>query len=116
MPKFLCTFYKSGEKVFSTTCENKSKTASLLKFDLLDYETILDLEQELFTRENEEYIFLLDIKNKYCKIELKKEEMECEVLVEECSLTYEHEKIILEYFIETDEARNKIVIERCVTA
>ena len=42
MPKFLCTFYKSGEKVFSTTCENKSNTDSLLKFDLLDYETLLN--------------------------------------------------------------------------
>ena len=113
MPKnYKCILYKNGEQLFSFPFENKSKEENILLFDLFGYETTIDLVQERFIRENEEDFFLLDIKNKSCKIELKKEGYSLLVGVEECNLSVLNSKIVLEYFIETDEARNKIVIER----
>lgn len=109
---YKCTLYKGAEEVLSSLFATKKDVESTLVFDLMEYETTIDIENEIFTRENEEYLFLLDIKNKYCKIVLKKEELEFEVNVEECAISVLNNKIVIDYFIETDEARNKIVIER----
>ncbi len=112
---YQCTFYKNDESLFTMPCKNKSNDKNILLFDLLGYETKIDIQNEIFTRENDTYIFLLDIKNKYCKIELKKEDICFDVNVEECFITFLEDKILLEYFIETDEARNKLEIERCTS-
>ena len=109
---YKCTLYKGEEEVLSSMFATKKDIESTLVFDILEYETTIDIENETFTRENEEYLFLLDIKNKYCKIVLKKEELAFDVSVEECAISVLNNKIVIDYFIETDEARNKIVIER----
>ena len=120
---YKCTLYKGEEEVLSSLFTTKKDIESTLVFDLLEYEileerldingkTTIDIENETFTRENEGYLFLLDIKNKYCKIVLKKEDLAFEVNVEECAISVLNNKIVIDYFIETDETRNKIVIER----
>ena len=81
---------------------------------MLDYNTTINLKEHTFLRENNEFIFFLNLKNKQCTVVLKKEDITFEVNVEECNIEIFENKIILEYFIETDDARNKIVIEKSV--
>lgn len=109
---FTCIFYKNNQEIYINNYENQSKNQQELTFFILEYETTINLEKETLLRENSEYLFFLDIKNKECKIELKQENINFDVEVEEASIKKEENKIIVEYFIETDEARNKIVIER----
>ena len=111
LKEFDVIFYKNNEEIYKDTHRNSLNEENKISFSLLGYETAIDLMEETFLRENNEYIFYLDIKNKKCKIELKKEELSFDVLVEECSMEVKDNKIVLEYFIETDEVRNKIVIK-----
>lgn len=108
---FTCLFYKNNEEIYQDTFENQLNSDRKLRFNMLDYETTIDIEEKTFLRENEEYMFYLDLKNKSCKVELKKEGIVFDVMVEEANMEVLNDKIILEYFIETDEARNKIVIK-----
>ncbi len=109
--EFTCTFYKNNCEEYQGIFKNKSKNDNKISFMMLDYETIIDIEERNLLRENEKYIFFLDIKNKKCKLELKKEEITFDVLVEEANMELINNKIIIEYFIETDEARKKIIIK-----
>ena len=110
LKEFDVIFYKNNEEIYKDTHKNSLDEENRISFSLLDYDTTIDLNEETFLRENDEYIFYLDIKNKKCKIELKKESITFDVLVEECNMEVLGTKIVIEYFIETDEARNKIVI------
>ena len=111
LKEFDVIFYKNNEEIYKDTHRNSLNEENRISFSLLDYDTTIDLNEETFLRENDEYIFYLDIKNKKCKIELKKEAISFDVNVEECNMEIKENKVILEYFIETDEARNKIVIQ-----
>lgn len=108
---FICLFYKNNEEIYKETFENKIKNDKKLVFSMLDFETTIDIEEQTITRENEEYIFFLNLKNKCCKVELKKEGITFDVNVEEANFEVLNDKMIIEYFIETDEARNKIIIK-----
>lgn len=108
---FTCIFYKNNEEVYKDTFENKLNSDRKIVFDMLDYETTIDIEEKTFFRENEEYIFYLDLNNKSCKVELKQVGISFDVSVEEANMEVENDKIVLEYFIETDETRNKIVLK-----
>ncbi len=112
MEKYLCTLYKSNQQIYNDTIENKSKKENEFYFSLLDYETTIDLEKQTFLRENEEFCFFLDIQNKKCQVYLKKEDLTVDVLVEECQFIHEKDKIVLEYFIESDTERIKLVLEK----
>lgn len=109
--EFTCILYKNNKEEYKEKFKNKSKNENKVYFRMLNFETTIDKVEQTFLRENEEYIFFLDIKNKKCKVELKKENIAFDVMVEEASMEVLNNKIIIEYFIETDEARNKIVIE-----
>lgn len=108
---FTCLFYKNNEEVYKDTFANNLNSDRKIVFNMLDYETVIDIEEKTFLRENKEYIFFLDLKNKSCKVELKQEGITFDVSVEEGNMEVLNDKIIIEYFIETDEARNKIVIK-----
>ncbi len=109
--RFSCIFYKNNEEIYKETFNNKLKSDKKLQFNMLEYATTIDLEEKSFLRENKEYIFFLNLKNKSCKVELKTEQIAIDVLVEEANMEVLNDKIVIEYFIETDEARNKIVIK-----
>lgn len=108
---FTCFFYKNNEEIYQSAFENKSNNDRKIRFTMLEYETTIDIEEKTFLRENNEYIFFLDLKNKSCKVELKQEGISFDVSVEEANMEILNDKIVIEYFIETDEARNKIIIK-----
>lgn len=108
--RFLCTLYKNNRNIYEQEFNNENQ--ALYEFNMLDFKTILDIKQETFIRENNEYKFFLDIKNKACLITLKQENLTFDILVEEVNLLVLNNKIVLEYFIETDEERTKIIIKK----
>lgn len=71
----------------------------------------LDFINELFIRENEEYAFTLNIKEKTSEIRLKKEEYILQVKVEYANLLTEKKEINLKYLIETDDNEMHLIIE-----
>lgn len=109
--KFVATLYKNNQEIFKDKYLNKDKNQNIISFEFLDYSTLLNIEEETLIRENAEYKFFLDIKNKECMITLKNENIEFDVEVEFCELNIKNNKIILEYMIETDDTKNRLEIE-----
>lgn len=108
---FEVTFFKNEQEMYKKEYKNDSKEKNVIQFECFEYDTIINLEDESFTRENDDFLFFLDIKNKYCTIQLKKEKLDFDIHVDECILHKENNKIILEYTIETEDAKNKLVIK-----
>lgn len=105
------TLYK-GEEVVLNQKIKVDKNNNLLKFNLEDCITTIDLESKLFTRENEEYIFLLDIQKEKCEIKLKKEDYLLQVNVEYAILLKNQNELKLNYLIETDDNPMSLVIRK----
>ena len=110
--EFTLTFLKNDEVVIEDTFKNLDAENNSIKIILFEYNTILDIENKMFIRENEDFKFTLDILNKECTIYLKKEDMKVPVLVEYCELTTKYNKIVLEYVIESEDAKNKLIITK----
>jgi hypothetical protein len=110
--EFEINFYKNDEQTIHECLINNTKEQNKLSFNIFEYDTTIDLIEKYFKRENDEYIFLLDIKNKTCTVTLKKENIKFDIQVELCELTQNLDKITLEYLIETDDSRNKIIIKK----
>lgn len=71
----------------------------------------IDLEHPKFTRENDEYLFLLDIENKKSELSLKKENYLLQLEVEYATITWNKNLIEISYLIEANDSPNKLVIE-----
>ena len=108
-PRFNLQLFKNEEIIHEEIYENKGNE-NRIECNCLGYNTIIDLETETLTRENEEFEFFLAIQKKCCTIHLKQENLEFDIQVDDCNLKKELNKITLEYTIETDDAKNKIVI------
>ncbi len=109
---FEAIFFKNNLEIARNRFQNDTKKRNCINFLFLEYHTFLDLENEIFQRENDEFLFTLDLKNKKCTIFLKKEEAECFIDVDDCTIEKEENKITLEYIIESDDTKNKLVIEK----
>ena len=101
-----------GKVLLDKEYENQAKEPYKFEFVCQKYLTILDLEAKTFSRENEEYEFFLAILTKSCTIHLKKEQLDFDILVDDCDLLQINNKIILEYNIETEDKKVKMSIEK----
>ncbi len=105
------SFYKDELKIEEKQVINQSQLKTILEFEFLDYKTTIDLETETLTRENEEFLFFLDFSKKECSITLKPEKLELNIGVDFCSFRRDNKNIILEYTIETEDKKNKMMIK-----
>lgn len=112
LKEILLIFFKNDEKIHEQTYKNLSSKDNNIRINLLDYDTCIDIEKQIFSRENEEFLFQLDIKNQNCTILLKQENINVDVSIDYAELQVDKEEIILEYMIETDDTKNKIVIKK----
>lgn len=110
--KFSLIFFKNEERILEKTYNNLEKRDNILRFNMLDYDTLIDLNNHLFSRENDEFKFVLDILNKKCTILLKKENMTLDINVDLCELNVMNNEITLEYIIESDDSKNRIIITK----
>lgn len=107
--KFIFSLIKDDQEIHKEMYENQSESENTVVFDCLGYKTTLDLETKTFRRENEEYEFFLALTTKSCTLHLKKENLDFDIQVDYCDCTIINNKIILEYSIETEDAKNKLV-------
>ena len=110
--KFTFKLLKNDEIVLNDTYINEEPNSNVIKFQLLDYVTTLDLDNKILIRENNDFKFNLDIFNKNCTILLKKENIEIPISVELCELEVLLDKITIEYILESEDAKNKIIITK----
>lgn len=111
MDSYLKLVLKSGQEVVFE--ENKvpfTKIDEQIKFQIEGMTHIINLNEETFLRENEEYSFLLDIKNKKSEIALKKEQYVLQVEVEYAILLKNQNEINISYLIETDDNVYNLVL------
>lgn len=110
--KFSFEFLKNDEKLVDYIYNNLENEDNKIRFNVLEYETMLNLNDMIFTRENKEFKFTLDILNKTCTIHLKNENLDLDINVDQCELKNINNRITLEYIIESDDAKNKIIITK----
>ncbi len=110
--KYSLIFSKNDKIIHENSYKNLSSDNNIFRFNLLDHDTILDLKNKQFIRENDQYLFKIDIKNNTCSLHLKKEELFIDIIVDFCNLQIQSNQIIFEYVIESDDAKNKLVIEK----
>lgn len=70
----------------------------------------LDITNETFLRENDDYSFFLDIKNKKSELFLKKENYLLQVKVEYAILLTNQKGFEIDYLIETQDEVNKLYL------
>ncbi len=87
------------------------KKDNTIKWKMDGQEHNLNLETLEFTRENEEYIFYLDILEEKCEITLKNESYYLQVPVEYANLLENKNIYEITYRIETSDEEIKIWIE-----
>lgn len=110
--KFNYVLLKNDKEIHNQDYTNESVEENKIEFNCLAYNTTFDLETKTFTRENEDFLFFLDSIKKSCTIHLKKENLEFPITVDDCNLEIEKNKIILEYIIETDDEKCKMILIR----
>lgn len=108
--EFTFVFYKNEEKVIEKKYKKLETDHTKFSFCLFDYKTGIDLKKKLFTRENEDFLFTLDLEKKSCQIYLKKENLTLPVQVDYCDIYEENNRITIEYSIETDDVKVKMEI------
>lgn len=111
MNSYLKLVLKSGEEiVFEKKDVPYQKIEEQIKFQIEEMTHIINLNEETFLRENEEYSFILDIKNKKSEIKLKKEQYVLQVEVEYAILLKNQNEINISYLIETDDNTYNLVL------
>ena len=112
MTDFTFSFYKNNNKIIEQTYKMFEKEKNIYRFSLFDYETILDLNDKTLSRENEDFLFLLDFDKELCEINLKKENITLPIQVDYCICKDNKDIFELEYSIETEDTQIKLVINK----
>lgn len=89
------------------------------KFDCLDntivfnYDKVIyriNYKKQLFIRENEEFYFELDFKNKKSLYKLKNANVTLDIKVIKCNFLQKRDSILMKYVIESSSTENNIMI------
>lgn len=108
--EFSFAFFKNDKKIVEKNYRNEDSANTIFRFSLFDSAMIIDIEKQLFIRENDEYLFTLHINNKTCEIHLKKENATMPIFVDYSDLIIEENKYIIAYSIESEDAPIKMII------
>ena len=109
---FTFTFFKNDDKIIEKNYNGINSVNNRFKFMLFECETVIDFEKYIFTRENEEYIFILNMLNKTCHIKLKTENVIIPIQVDYCDVIKEKNRYIIDYSIESEDAHIKMIIDK----
>ena len=84
---------------------------NIISFFIDDMKNTIDLNKKTLIRENDEYIFTLDITNKKSTIKLKKEKYLLQLKVEYAILLTNQNIIEISYCLETHQNNMKLLLE-----
>ena len=100
-----------GEEIILKEKVQAQNDNNILSFPLANMSNIIDINNQIFKRENEEYLFTLNFFEKKCILTLKNENYTLDIPVDKCNFSSNPNKITLEYFIETDDSNMYFEIE-----
>ncbi|MBR1679086.1 MAG: hypothetical protein IJ704_00370 [Bacilli bacterium] len=101
------SLYQENHKILEEQLKGEWNQSQIY-FQQKEMNHILDLKEETFLRENEDYSFFLDFKNKKCHLNLKKENNTLQVNVIYAIILQNKNEIELSYKIETQEEEIKM--------
>lgn len=107
---FINITLKTGPKIELQQEIPAKKENNLIEFIIEDNNHLIDIQNKTFTRQNNEYLFFLNIKDLKCKLTLKKENYTLDIPVDKASLEYNQNTCNIEYLIETDNETKTIII------
>lgn len=105
-------FFKDNEKVFRQEKIKGTLNQSKLQFTLEKVFHEIDLNQRTLKRENQEFSFFLDAEKKESTYLLKEQDLLFDIQVDYINYMDDGTKILIEYLLETDDSKNKLIIER----
>ena len=105
--------YKDNDIFYSLENIESSFEDNILKFNAENTDNEFNLNDYgcIFTRENDEFRFILNLIDETSTFLLKETDTLLDVKVERCNFKRKNDEIIIEYQLETDDALNKIHIE-----
>jgi len=80
-------------------------------FTLEEIEHRIDLTKKVFQRENDEFCFILDLENEKSTYQLKTHDVTFDVNVDFATLDQNEQTLEINYNIETDDQKTKILID-----
>ncbi len=101
----------NDNNIILDTLASYKNNNNLITFTIDDMFHTLNIKEEILTRENDEYLFTLDIKKKKSTINLKKENYILHLNVEYAILFTNQNIYEISYRIETQDNDIKIILE-----
>ncbi len=103
-------FFK-GDRLVFTKKVHANYDDKIITFWLDEMLNKIDIEKQLFMRENDDYKFFLDFFNKSCILTLKKENYSLDIMVDRCDFKVLNQKIVIDYLIDTDDSNIGLELE-----
>ena len=101
---------KDNEMVFQKRDIAGKLKDNILEFCLEEINHLINMEEKVFRRENEEFCFILNASTSSCTYELKSHQALFDIIVDSVTFLQDKHKLEIEYVIETDDQKNKIQI------
>ena len=105
--------YKDNDVYYDIKDINGTFLDDILKFEVENTNNEFNLSDYgcIFTRENDEFRFILDLIEETATFLLKETDTLLDVKVERCNFKRKKNNILIEYQLETDDCLNKIELE-----
>ena len=113
MPLINFKLYKDNEKYYDLKDIDAFFEDNIIKFLIEDINMSFELQEYgcIFTRENDEFRFILDVIEQQATYLLKETNTLLDIIVERCNFKRRKDIIVIEYQLETDDCINKIELE-----
>jgi len=104
--------FKKNEEIILDFRNKKAELENnILTIIIENYQYIVDLNNQLFIRENEEFYFKMDIKNKKAIYNLKELDKIFDIKVKYSELKNKNNLYNIKYKLETEESINHLLIK-----
>lgn len=105
--------YKDSEKYYDVKEKEAKNEDNIIEFDIENINNMFEFQDYgcLFTRENDEFRFILDTNEEEATYLLKETNTLLDIKVERCNFKRKRNQVIIEYQLETDDCLNKIELE-----
>lgn len=103
--------YKDDKLILKETNLEYQQEKNTIFFQLENIKHQLNFEKKILERFNDEFHFYINLEEEKCTYELKSHQAVFDIIVDQAFFRKEENIIEVEYVIETDDAKTKILIE-----